>query len=151
MIGAAQKGHPGISAPEALAPIIALLDKIGNAILVTHSQGGDLGWQVAIACPDKVAAIVAVEPARTAPGLSDPRFPDIPVRIVWGDNIPAESPVLSQSDVAEGVNIAAERPSVSVDVLPESGIFGNGHMMMMEDNNVEIAKRIMMWLRAKLP
>jgi hypothetical protein len=49
------------------------------------------------------------------------------------------------------VNIAAERPSVSVDVLPESGIFGNGHMMMMEDNNVEIAKRIMMWLRAKLP
>ena len=40
----------------------ALLDKIGPAILVTHSQSGHFGWQMADARPSLVKAIVAVEP-----------------------------------------------------------------------------------------
>ena len=40
----------------------ALLDRIGPAILVTHSAGGPFGWMVADARPRKVKAIVAVEP-----------------------------------------------------------------------------------------
>jgi pimeloyl-ACP methyl ester carboxylesterase len=40
----------------------ALLDRIGPAILVTHSRGGTTGWQVADARPGLVKAIVAVEP-----------------------------------------------------------------------------------------
>jgi pimeloyl-ACP methyl ester carboxylesterase len=39
-----------------------LLDRIGRAILITHSQGGELGWALADARPGAVAAIVAVEP-----------------------------------------------------------------------------------------
>ena len=41
---------------------MALLDKIGPAILLTHSQSGAFGWPVADARPDLVKAIVAVEP-----------------------------------------------------------------------------------------
>jgi pimeloyl-ACP methyl ester carboxylesterase len=40
----------------------ALLDKIGPAILVTHSQAGTMGWQIADARPGLVKAIVALEP-----------------------------------------------------------------------------------------
>ncbi len=40
----------------------ALLDRIGPAILVTHSRAGSSGWQIADARPDLVKAIVAVEP-----------------------------------------------------------------------------------------
>jgi pimeloyl-ACP methyl ester carboxylesterase len=40
----------------------ALLDKIGPAILVTHSQSGPFGWLLADARPKAVKAIVAVEP-----------------------------------------------------------------------------------------
>jgi len=40
----------------------ALLDRLGPAILVTHSRGGTTGWQVADARPGLVKAIVAVEP-----------------------------------------------------------------------------------------
>ena len=41
---------------------IALLDKIGPAILMTHSQSGTFHWPIADARPNLVKAIVAVEP-----------------------------------------------------------------------------------------
>jgi len=41
---------------------IALLDRIGAAILLTHSQSGAFGWPIADARPNLVKAIVAVEP-----------------------------------------------------------------------------------------
>ena len=42
--------------------IVALLEKIGPAILLTHSQSGAFGWPVADARVDLVKAIIAVEP-----------------------------------------------------------------------------------------
>ncbi|HEX3377756.1 MAG TPA: alpha/beta hydrolase [Candidatus Acidoferrales bacterium] len=43
---------------------VALLDKIGSpVILITHSQGGEFGWQVADARPKLVKAIITAEPA----------------------------------------------------------------------------------------
>jgi pimeloyl-ACP methyl ester carboxylesterase len=41
---------------------IALLDRIGPAVLLTHSQAGTFHWPIADARPDLVKAIVAVEP-----------------------------------------------------------------------------------------
>ncbi len=42
--------------------LVALLDKIGPAIIMVHSQAGAFAWPVADARPDLVKAIVAVEP-----------------------------------------------------------------------------------------
>jgi pimeloyl-ACP methyl ester carboxylesterase len=42
---------------------VALLDRIGPAILLTHSQSGAMGWPIADARPNLVKAIVAVEPS----------------------------------------------------------------------------------------
>jgi len=42
--------------------ILALLEKIGPAIVLTHSQSGAFGWPVADARPDLVKAIIAIEP-----------------------------------------------------------------------------------------
>lgn len=39
-----------------------LLDRVGPAIVVTHSAGGPMGWLMADARPDLVRALVAVEP-----------------------------------------------------------------------------------------
>src|SRR3546814_6493179 len=41
--------------------VSALFDKVGNGILVTHSQGGGPGWFTAIK-NDGVKAVVAYEP-----------------------------------------------------------------------------------------
>jgi hypothetical protein len=37
---------------------------------------------------------------------------------------------------------------VTVDVLPEAGIHGNGHTLMLEKNNKEIMYRMISWLKA---
>ena len=42
--------------------LIALLDKIGPSILLTHSQSGAFSWPVADGRPDLVSAHIAVEP-----------------------------------------------------------------------------------------
>jgi pimeloyl-ACP methyl ester carboxylesterase len=43
--------------------LVALLDKIGPSILLTHSQSGAFGWPVADERPALVKAILAVEPS----------------------------------------------------------------------------------------
>ena len=42
--------------------LLALLDRIGPAVLLVHSQAGAFGWPVADAKPDLVKAILAIEP-----------------------------------------------------------------------------------------
>ena len=41
----------------------ALLDKIGPAIILTHSQSGPFGWLIADARPKLVKAVIGVEPS----------------------------------------------------------------------------------------
>jgi pimeloyl-ACP methyl ester carboxylesterase len=43
--------------------VAALLDRIGPAIVLTHSQSGPFGWLIADARPKLIKAVVAVEPA----------------------------------------------------------------------------------------
>lgn len=52
----------------------ALLDAIGPAILMTHSQSGTFGWLIADARPALVKAIVAVEPGCPV-GFIEPKGP----------------------------------------------------------------------------
>lgn len=51
---------------------VALLDAIGPAILMTHSQSGPLGWLIADARPELVKGILALEP--NGPPFSDVEF-----------------------------------------------------------------------------
>jgi pimeloyl-ACP methyl ester carboxylesterase len=54
----------------------ALLDEIGPAILLTHSQSGAFGWPIAQARPKLVKAIIAVEPS--GPPVHDVVFSGAP-------------------------------------------------------------------------
>jgi pimeloyl-ACP methyl ester carboxylesterase len=56
-----------------------LLDRIGPAVLVTHSMGAPFGWLVADARPGLVKAVIAVEPI-------GPPFTELPGfgRLDWG-------------------------------------------------------------------
>lgn len=71
----------------------ALLDRIGPAILVTHSASGPDGWLVADRRPELVKAIVAIEPM-------GPPFADIPNigSMRWG---PAAAPLRFEPPVAD--------------------------------------------------
>lgn len=64
----------------------ALLDEIGPAVLLTHSQSGPIGWTIADARPDLVAAILAVEP--NGPPFKDMKYLGAPD---WFDFEPGDA------------------------------------------------------------
>ena len=62
---------------------VALLDEIGPAILLTHSQSGPFGWLIADARPNLVEAILAIEP--NGPPFRDIQWIDAPTWYAYGD------------------------------------------------------------------
>jgi len=189
--------------------IVALLDRIGPAIVLTHSQSGAFGWPVADRRPDLVKAIVAVEPngppffdvtnvpapewfrdsaTQTRPwgvtavplsyapptnNTSDLAIlrqekPDAPdLTKCWLQKSPARQlpnlqkiPILIMTAEA---SYHAPYDHCTVKYLEQAGvhstwikladigIHGNGHMMMLEKNNLDIAAVISTWLSKSLP
>lgn len=69
------------------AALVALLDRIGPAILLTHSQSGAFGWPVADDRPSLVKALVQVEPS--GPPVHDLDFTGAPD---WFKDLPDTKP-----------------------------------------------------------
>ncbi|KAG6375082.1 Alpha/Beta hydrolase protein [Boletus reticuloceps] len=94
----------------------ALLDKIGPAVVVTHSQSGYLGWILGDARPNLVKGIVALEP--NGPPFRNAIFMRNPARVFGLTDIPLtfNPPVLATSDlrpfaVFEGENYTSLQQS----------------------------------------
>src|ERR1041385_286810 len=131
-----------------IAAYTALVDRVCPCVILFHSQAGQFGFKVAQARPDKVRALIAVEPA----GQGDPKQADrlkrYPPLFVYGDRIAQERrwPTIRRNGVAFGEAIRAAGAKVDVVDLPGAGIRGNSHMLMMDKNNLEVAALIQGWL-----
>jgi pimeloyl-ACP methyl ester carboxylesterase len=177
--------------------IIALLEKIGPSILLTHSQSGSFAWPIIDKRPDLVKVNLAVEPsgppAHDLDFKGEPDwFADNPKEKVSGlGEVPitydppltggaklefvrqekADKPDYArcwmQKEPARKLPNVAKVPTVIVTSeasyhasydhctaayltqagvkttlirLPDVGVHGNGHMMMLEKNNMAIAR-----------
>jgi pimeloyl-ACP methyl ester carboxylesterase len=132
------------------AAYIAEVDRVCPCAILFHSQGGQFGFRVAQARPDKVKALIAVEPA----AFPDPKagaLKDIPALFVYGDFIERDSrwPKMRQNGLDFAAKITAAGGKVDVMELPKLGIKGNSHMLMMDKNNLEVAALIQKWLGEK--
>ena len=131
-----------------IAAYIAEVDRVCPCVILFHSQAGQFGFKVAQARPEKVRALIAVEPA----GLGDPAkvaaLKDIPTLMVYGDFIEQDSrwPRIRQNALDFAEKIKAAGGHVDLINLPKIGIKGNSHMMMMDKNNLEVAAVIQKWL-----
>ena len=87
-----------------------LLDKVGPAIVITHSAGGPSGWLSVDARPDKVKALVAIEAAGG--------FTNLP--LTWEPALKAgEKPVTEKVAATEAGKAACDmQPAGSVRMLP---------------------------------
>ncbi|WP_426959684.1 alpha/beta fold hydrolase [Muricoccus radiodurans] len=118
-------------------------------VIVVHSQGGNFAFNAALNAPDKVRAIIAIEPSGAPPAGADAaRLRDVPHLIVWGDHF-ADSPFWTniRTNVerwAGAIREAGGRADI-LD-LPAAGLRGNSHMMMMDTNSDEVAGRIQAWM-----
>jgi pimeloyl-ACP methyl ester carboxylesterase len=175
----------------------ALLDRIGPASILTHSESGAYGWLVGDARPHLVRSIVAVEPA--GPPVYDATFhKEGALSRPWGlacqplayspPLVGAQQLSFIQQDAPEGPGLLAcwlqqepARELINLKKIPimiltgeasyhagydhctarylnqagvnathlrltDHGIRGNGHMMMLENNNIDIADVIASWL-----
>jgi pimeloyl-ACP methyl ester carboxylesterase len=177
----------------------ALLDRIGPAILVTHSQSGPYGWVIAEARPMLVKAIVAIEP--TGPPLRNAVFGTAPAR-PWGITetpLAYDPPITDpkqlkvvEQPAPDGPNLVAcmqqgqpahqltnlrnipvmvfvaeasyhavydhctakwlSQAGVKTDFvrLEDAGLRGNGHMVMIEKNSLEIAALVQRWIESNV-
>jgi len=126
--------------------LAALLDKVGPSVLQTWSSSGLLGYLTAIERPKLVKGILAVETSVDAfdriPQEKLAVLAGIPVLIVIGDRAQDRA----DSSRAFERKMKTIGGDVTVDVLPEAGIKGNGHTMMLEKNNRQIMFRMIAWL-----
>ena len=132
---------------KSVAAFTALIDKVPEpVILQTWSSSGLLGYLTAAERPDRVKAILAIETSVTAfdaiPPAGRQKLAAIPILIVIGDH--AQDRVDASRKFQK--EMAALGGRVTVDVLPEAGIYGNGHTMMLEKNNKQIMHRMIAWL-----
>ncbi len=127
-----------------------LVQKVCPCVVLTHSQGGNFGFNAALAAPDKVKALISVEPsgAPKPEAAAGGKLKAVPHLVVWGDFI-AQSAVWTRFVPASQGYAAALRAEGGVAdwwELPKLGVTGNGHMLMMDKNSDRIAALIQKWM-----
>ena len=141
----------------------ALLDRIGPSVLLTHSFGGGFGWLALSERPSLVKALVAVEPAGPPfvdhPALGSFSYGLTPVPLAFGPGggerearrragrgrVGAVLRVRAVLPRHRGVP-AVLRGFRGRDPARRDRHHGNGHAMMLEKNNVEVAAVITDWI-----
>jgi pimeloyl-ACP methyl ester carboxylesterase len=131
-----------------VAAYIELVDKICPCVVLVHSQSGSFGYKVLEARPDKVKALVAVEPTVGGDRNKVQSIKTTPILVLYGDNA-KDHPRWSKIRQG-GIDYAAvfKGAGGSIDVvdLPDAGLKGNSHMVMMDKNSDQVAELIQRWL-----
>lgn len=159
--------------------LVALFDKIGPGILITHSQSGLFGWKTAMRSRN-VRGIVSYEPGFvfTQAGLPPPvplytgsmvagtvvtnaefaKLAKIPIQVVYGDNIPT-TPVPDipadgrRAQVIVSVPFAQQINAIGGDTtilhLPDAGLRGNTHFMFSDRNNKQVLAQLLKFFKRK--
>lgn len=134
-----------------IAAYTALVDKVCPCVVLVHSQAGLFGARVAEARPDKVKALVMVEPAAVGPIEDAPKMKNVPVLAIYGDYIEQDSrwPTIRGNGIRFYDALRAAGGSVDMVDLPKAGIKGNSHMVMMDRNSDTVAALIQNWLASR--
>jgi pimeloyl-ACP methyl ester carboxylesterase len=139
--------------------IIAALEKVGPAIVIAHSAAGTMGGRVANERPELFRALIGIEPAGDCnlphnveiKGLA--RVPSLSIHGINQVGRPDTGPCLetyARIRKAGGDATYHSLPSLPhnalFDRIPQSGIWGNDHIMMWDTNSDEIAGILLKWI-----
>ena len=130
---------------------------VNGVVILAHSQGAIFAWEAARRFPGFVKGLILVEGAGVPDVKEDwTALKGIPQLYVYGDFMsseyePVHSWVQNVRENAPGWRAYMERHGMDYTwmSLPDLGIKGNSHMLMMDDNNADIAAMIWQWLEKK--
>ena len=127
-----------------------LVQRVCPCVIIAHGQAGSFAFHAALAAPDKVKAVIAIEPAFAPkpnhPGISGLKA--VPHVMVWGDFIATNPTWVEHTRELKAYHDALVATGVSSDWLdlPTAGVKGNTHMIMMDTNSDAIAQRVQDWM-----
>lgn len=132
--------------------LATLLDKIGPAIIIVHSQSGTLGLGAVVQRPNLVKGLISVEGGCTPVTDADIKqaYSKVPFLSFWGDHsvgaVGANGDARRQGCQATVASFKQAGGNAQFVLLPDLGIKGNSHMMMMDNNNLELADILETWI-----
>ncbi|QYU68398.1 hypothetical protein J4558_26950 [Leptolyngbya sp. 15MV] len=130
----------------------ALVQRVCPCVIVVHSQGGNFGFRAALNAPDKVRAVIAVEPSGAPPAdQGAAALREIPHLVVWGDFIRGNAfweRIRGNVERWQGQIRDAGGVADTLD-MPAEGVAGNSHMIMMDTNSDDVARRIQAWMERR--
>ncbi len=130
----------------------ALVQRVCPCVIMAHGQAGSFAFNAALANPDKVKAVIAVEPAFAPkpnhPGVS--QLKGVPHLLVWGDFIGSNPIWVDHTAELKAYHSSLTAAGVDAEWLdlPAAGIKGNTHMIMMDSNSDVVAARVQGWMAA---
>jgi hypothetical protein len=153
--------------PQALAPantwtpqnLALLVERLGGAIVATHSQSGIMGHHMIRILKERgradlVKGLITIEGGCSfaQSGLTAADFDAIPYLAIKGDYT-ATSPQCQESVDAINVRRAQGQGTAKAEYLKldEMGMLGVTHMMMLDANNLEIADLMLDWVGDNVP
>jgi len=151
--------------PKALSPantwtpqnLAALVEKLGGAIVATHSQSGIMGHHMVRILKerghlDMLKGLITIEGSCSLPnsGLKAEDFDNIPYMALKGDYTATSEVCQTTVDAINARRAAghgtAKADYVKLDELGNPIFNGTTHMMMLGTNNLEIADVILNWV-----
>ena len=136
---------------KSVAALVALIDAIKEpVVLQSWSSSGLIIYLAAIERAERVKGILALEhSAGTFDGINEAglkRLATMPILNVIADRTPDRVAGARKFEK----RMAAAGGRFTADVLPEAGIRGNGHTLMLEKNNRQIAERMIVWMKREI-
>ena len=139
-----------LSTPNPTVPALSqLAQKLGGAVLVSHSQSGIYPFQTAALNRAGIAGIVAVEPGACPAADSDMTpYAGLPILVLWGDFVPLSprwAPRLKTcGDFVAAANRAGARAEMVM--LGDVGLPGASHMLMQDRHSLKIGAWLAGWI-----
>ena len=139
-----------------------LVEKLGGAIVATHSQSGIMGHHMARILKerghlDMLKGLITIEGSCSLPnsGLKAEDFDNIPYLALKGDYTVTSAVCQTTVDAikarrASGKGIA-KADYIKLDELGNPVFNGTTHMMMLGTNNLEVADVILNWADQNIP
>jgi hypothetical protein len=130
--------------------------ELGGAIIIGHSESGFFPENAALVSTQGIRGMVSIEPGGSCTTTNPETLPltsaqiktlaKVPTLIIFGDNLTGSWLTSYSNCQSYAASIKAAGGDATIIHLPDIGIYGNSHMMMLDKNNLQVADVILKWI-----
>lgn len=139
------------------ANLSTLAGQVGGAVIVGHSESGFFPENAALVSTAGIRGMVSLEPGGSCTTTNPATLAltpaqvatlaTIPTLVIFGDHLtPTAFLPAYENCLGYAQAIKAAGGDITLIHLPDIGIHGNSHMMMLDRNNLQVADVILRWM-----